>query len=303
MTDTVYIVTGCDGFLGSTIVRQLLARDSRVRGVNRTGAAGHDYEVRVADVTDPDALEAAFAGDGDRVVIHTAGKISITGRVAPELWETNVEGTANVIAAARRTGVRRLVYISSVHALPVMPGGTVVEVDHFGEVEGAYATTKAEATRRVLAADDLAPVVIHPSGIVGPGDPKQGHLTQLVRDLVGGQMRAIVPGAEAGSCWLLTGHLVTIKQLAREVARLTGRREPVMMPMWLAQASARLAEAWYRLRGVPPLFTRYSLRTISSGVRYSHAKATRELDYRPRPFAETIRDTVAWIQQSEATTE
>ncbi|MGJ3507498.1 NAD-dependent epimerase/dehydratase family protein [Enemella sp. A6] len=323
MSNTLYIVTGCDGFVGSTIVRRLLAQGLRVRGVNRTGPAGHPHEVRVADVTHPDQVVAAFEGEDDRVVIHTAGKISIATHLDPELWRTNVEGTANVIAAARTTGVRRLVYTSSVHALPVHPGETMTETDEFGEVVGAYATTKAEATRRVLAASDLSPVVVYPSGILGPHDPGQGHLTQLVRDLIDGQMPIIVPGGhdlvdvrdvaagtiaaahrgESGAGYLLTGHLVSIKHLAHEVAKITGRREPWVMPMWLARATARMAETWYRLRRVPPLYTRYSLFTVAAGVRYSHAKATRELDYRPRRFTDTITDTVAWIRHDKEHTD
>lgn len=125
-----------------------------------------------------------------------------------------------------------------------------------------------------------------------------GHDVVDVRDVAAGTIDATL-AASAGACYLLTGHLVSIKHIAHEVARITGRREPAIMPMWLARASARLAETWYRLRGVPPLFTRYSLFTISSGVRYSHAKATRDLGYRPRLFAETIADTVAWIRGAD----
>ena len=199
-----WIVTGAAGHLGGTIVRLLEERGADVRGLvlpHESVADQHHTRYFPGDVTRPETLIPLFEGtDPARtIVIHTAGLIDIGDRPYEELRRVNVEGTRNVLSLCQRYGVRRLVYVSSVHAIAQDPGGGVLrETRSFSPdaVTGSYAKTKAEATRDVLeaAADGLNAVVAHPSGILGPYDNAGNHLVQVLRDFMTGKLPACVRG-------------------------------------------------------------------------------------------------------------
>lgn len=146
----MWVVTGAGGFLGGALVAELRSRGRRVRALVRgpapwlTGVADEVFHADVRVPTDPDRALGDLAGR-DVVLVHAAGRISIADMTSPEVHETNVTGTQHVIDACRRHGVRRLVYVSSVHALPEPPHGTpVVEVDDVDPrtLAGAYAQTR-----------------------------------------------------------------------------------------------------------------------------------------------------------------
>ena len=317
----LWIVTGASGFLGLEIVRQLVDARERVRVVTRREVLPSELrelgvESARADLNSVTDLTAAFvsAPGTQTIVVHCAGAISIATKRDPRTWETNVGGTERVIAACRRTRVMRLVYVSSVHALPVPHDVSrpVTEITDFSDVEvdGDYAESKAAATARVLAATDLQPVVVHPSGLLGPA--ATGFLGTLVARIAAGKMPLVVRGGHdlvdvrdvaagtiaaaqrgsSGEGYLLTGEYVAIPELARMVADRAGVRRPLVLPLWVAAAAAPLAEWWAIRRDSTALFTPYSLRTLATNARYSTAKARAELSYSPRPLKQTIHDMV-----------
>ena len=185
----LFIITGANGHLGGTIVRMLNGRPVQVRGLvfgdkkkQDTGSI-HYYS---GDVREPETLRPLFEGceDMETIVIHTAGIIDISNHVSPELYDVNVNGTKNILALCREYPVKRLVYVSSVHAIPEQKRGNVTgEIRDFSPdaVVGGYAKTKAEATREVrrAAQEGLDAVVVHPSGILGPYDRSGNHLVQM----------------------------------------------------------------------------------------------------------------------------
>lgn len=263
-----------------------------------------------------DAAQVAEAIGPCDVIVHCAAVVTIDDIVRPEVRAVNVGGTANIIDAARRLGAR-LVYVSSVHALTESPAGAVMrEADSFDPdtVVGGYAKTKAEAAALVLAADDLERVIIHPSGLLGPGDPGSTNLTNLVRRLMIGELgvvgdggydmvdvrdvaAAIVTACRTGDgCYLTTGDYVTLRQIGGIVTELVGRRRPTILPTWIARVGAIPAEWIGKVFGRPPLFTRYSLHTLGSGNRFDSTRARRELSFRPRPVRESLTDMVADLQ-------
>ncbi|AWB82195.1 hypothetical protein C3B44_07375 [Corynebacterium yudongzhengii] len=130
-------------------------------------------EIVTMDVTDTDAVAAGFDGaDESTTVIHCAGIVSIGSTVTEAVRTTNVDGTRNILDACREHQVHRLVHVSSVHVIPEEEG-VLTEVETFDPelVVGEYAKTKTEATALVKdAASDIDAVIVHPSGIVGPGD-------------------------------------------------------------------------------------------------------------------------------------
>ena len=98
---------------------------------------------------------------------------------------------------------------------------------------------------------------------------------------------------------VISGHWVTLHDIAQQVAGITGVRPPrVVLPMWIAKANAPLATFYDRIRGRRPLFTSISMAELESNPDISHAKATKELRYKPRPLEQTIADTVEWFRSN-----
>lgn len=323
----LYIITGANGHLGNTIVRMLARQDVQVRGLVLPGESARDTgNIRYyrGDVRDLESLRPLFADtQGYEVtVIHTAGIIDISEHVSPTLYDVNVNGTRHIVALCLEYGVRRLVYVSSVHAIPEGDRMSVLrEVDHFSadQVVGGYAKTKAAATQIVLDAVHqlgLDAVVVHPSGILGPYDNSGNHLVQMVRDYINGKLPACVRGGydfvdvrdvaqgclaaaqrgKTGECYILSNRHYEVRDVLRMVGRVCGGRHLPVLPMWMAKAAAPLLGTVSRLRRQRPLYTRYSLYTLSSNDKFSHDKATVELGYFPRDLMRTIQDTVAWMR-------
>lgn len=329
--DTIYLVTGATGHLGNTIIRMLLKQHKQVRGLvlptdSTKAIEGLPVEVFEGNVCDKTSLEPFFSvpPQSEMIVIHTAGIVSIASRIDPLIYQVNVQGTKNVTDMCVEKKVRRLVYISSVHAIPEKKRGeTVSETDHFDpeEVIGAYAKTKAEATQYVLDQvrnHNLDAVILQPSGIIGPQDYGNAHMTQMVKDYISGKLTAIVRGGydfvdvrdvaegvlsavergSKGRCYILSNKYTSVKQLVDMLHTISGQRKiRTVLPLWFAKMTAPLAEIYYRLRRKPPLFTTYSLYTLFSNSNMSHSRADAELAYTTRDMYRTLSDTVIWQRE------
>lgn len=323
--EKTYLVTGACGHLGGTLVRLLERTGAQVRGLRLPSEQARDrahVTYYPGDVRDRDSLRPLFRGLAGRevVVFHTAAIVDISGEATPQMHDVNVNGTKNILALCREYGVKRLVYVSSVHAIPEKDGCAVLrEVDRFSpqQVTGGYAKTKAEATQAVLdaAAQGLDAVVVHPSGILGPFDGTGNHLVQLVKEYAGGKLPACVKGGydfvdvrdvaagclaaaekgRSGQCYILSNRHYEVQEvLAMAKTLCHGRRLPVL-PMWMAQAAEPLLGWVARVKKQRPLYTKYSLYTLRSNDRFDHGKATAELGYRPRDLRQTVRDTLRWL--------
>jgi len=317
-----YLVTGSDGHLGGTIVSLLTQKGCRVRGLRLKGsplATPKLEEVYEGDVTVPASLDPFFDVEEDAVCIHTAGLISIASGNDKRIFAVNVQGTEHVIDACKRHGINKLVYVSSVHAIPVQDG-IITETKRFDPdlVEGPYGKSKAMATALVLGQTDVPVVVAHPSGILGPGDWGRGHLTGLVRDYLTGKLRFCVKGGydivdvrdvaegiisaadngRAGETYILSGSWHEVKEILDDAATFTGAKKAGCLPLFFAKMTAPIAEWYYRLRHSPMLYSRYALRVLEDKTRFSHEKATRELGFTVRPLQETVNDTIIWMRKN-----
>lgn len=325
----LYLVTGATGHLGNTIIRDLCQQGEMVRGLVIPGDSspaldGLTLEIVPGDVCSSSGLEPLFAGTADyeTIVIHTAGIVSIATKFDPQVYAVNVQGTLNVIKLCQKYRIKRLIYISSVHAIPELPDNQVIqEVSHFDPdaVVGLYAKTKAEATQLVLDSvmAGLDCVVIHPSGIGGPNDYGQGHFKQLVLDFLEGRLTAFIRGGydfvdvrdvskgvlaavdrgRNGACYILSNRYVAVEELLALLAEISGKKHlKTVLPRWFALMTAPLAERWYQLRKQKPLYTRYSLYTLGSNANFSHQKADDALGYTTRELRETLQDTIAFLQ-------
>ncbi len=318
------IITGANGHLGSTLIRMLEHEDVEIYGLVLSEQECRDHgnvHYVAGDVRFRKTLRPLFVGASPEhtYVIHTAGIIDISRNGSPLIHDVNVGGTKNVLALAQEYGVKRLLYVSSVHAIAEPdPYCVISESECFSAdtVMGVYAQTKAEATQAVLDAgkQGLDVVVVHPSGIIGPDDPSGNHLVQMITDYLRGALPACVKGGydfvdvrdvaqgclkalsrgKRGECYILSNRHYEIRELL-DMARQESRgRKLAVLPMWMAKAFAPVMQWYAGLRKQRPLYTAYSLYTLTSNDRFSHDKATRELGYMPRDLRQTIADTVRW---------
>ncbi len=316
------LVTGAAGHVGANLVRELLARGRTVRVLVKSDTRGFDglpVERVTGDITKPETLEPAFAGVS--VCFHTAAFISVDGRDHKDLYRVNIEGTRNIVNACRKAGAR-LIHFSSIHALSEFPLDQPVDESRPLAIEDgtlAYSRTKAVGEKVVLdaVAEGLDAVILNPTGIVGPHDYKLSHMGETVRDLAARKLPALIPGAydfvdvrdvvagalaaeargKTGERYVVSGHYVTVRELAESVHRVTGARPPKLTcPMWLARMVAPPVTWFSLMAGVRPKFTSSSLAVLRSNGRTTCAKARADLGYEPRPLDETVSATVEWLR-------
>lgn len=308
------LVTGGGGFLGGAVVRRLRQRGYAVRSLTRSAYPWLDelgVEQVFADLADAGAVATAVAGVD--VVVHTAAKAGVWGRHA-DFVATNVTGTANVVAACRAAGVRRLVYTSTPS---VVHGGGDLEgadesVPYPAHFDAAYPETKAAAERAVLAANgpELATVALRPHLIWGPGDP---HLIpRVIARAKAGKLRKIgtrpvkvdvtfvdnaadahvlaaekldVGTAPAGKAYFVSnGEPVELWDFLNRILAAAGL-PPVTRAVsaWKARLAGRVLERAYRLfrLSAEPPMTRFVAAQLSTSHWYDITAVRRDLGYAP----------------------
>ncbi|MCB2210459.1 SDR family oxidoreductase [bacterium] len=317
------LVTGGAGHLGNVLVRELLARGERVRvlvlpGEDTQSLAGLDVEQVEGNVLDCDSLVAAMR-DVD-VVFHLAALVSIGKDQQNLLEKVNVDGTRNVIDAAKQTGVDKLIYTSSIHALerPQL-GVPITEQLAFDPLNpaGPYDRTKAQASLLVKQAgvEGLDTRIVCPTGVVGPYDYRHSEMGELilswmkkrvhfmvegafdfvdVRDVAQGQILARDRG-EPGETYILGGERIELPILHQIVQKVTGKKSRMItFPLPIVKIVAPIAELYYKITKTTPRITRYSIETVFSNSDIRSDKARQQLGYQPRTLAQSVMDTVKW---------
>lgn len=323
------VVTGATGHIGNALVRELIAQGSKKKQKIRVLALasesleslqGLDIEVFYGDVRDYRSLIRAFKGA--RRVYHLAGIVTIGTGKTRLLKEVNVKGTINVCNACRDLGIPRLVYVSSIHAFKEPPKGIPIkETKNLSphEVKGDYAKSKAAATLAVLKSVKLGlnAVIVHPTGVIGPYEYKLSNMGQLVLDFMRKKLLAIVDGSydfvdvrdvakgiilagkkgRKGESYILSGEQITVKNMMKILEEETGIPAPkTVIPKWFAIITGFFSELYYKARKQKPLFTSYSVSTLSSNSLTNSEKANRELGYKSRSVKESLKDTVSWMK-------
>ncbi|MEG2310651.1 MAG: SDR family oxidoreductase [Clostridia bacterium] len=318
------VVTGATGHIGNVLVRKLVQEGYDVCAfVFKNEKIDHlkdlNIEYAYGDVRDVESLKKAFKGVD--MVFHLAGIIEIGNGNKKQTYEVNVTGSKNVVQACKEMHVKRLVYTSSVHAIPERANGEITkESKVFNEalVKGTYAKTKAEATQYILNAcdKDLEVVVLHPSGVIGPYEYIPSNLGQLIIDcaekkigayLNGGynfvDVRDVVDGiiaaakiAKSGECYILAGVQISVKELMKDIEEITGIKAPKFkIARWFAFATGFLSEIYSKIIKQKPLFTSYAVYTLGTNSNFSIEKAKNELGYTPRDIKLTLKDTIQWL--------
>ena len=321
----LWLVTGATGHVGTILVSVLQQRGEHVRALVRSNSnivAHSNVEIYEGDIRNRESLIPFFdRGDYDYVsLVHCAALITIASKHNPEVWNINVHGTNNVMSLARDTGVDRIVYVSSVHAIPERPANEIItEVSTFSPnlVHGQYAKSKAAAAQIVMdyAKAGLNVSIVHPSGIIGPGDTRsRNHMIRTIQAISDGKISVGLQGGydfvdsrdvadgiigceekgRPGECYILNGHYIGVLELVNSIRKIRGKKTTrIEAPHALAKLIAPVAEYFSRTFSKDaPLLTPYSVYTLHTNGRFSHEKATREFDYHPRPMEESIRDSL-----------
>ena len=201
MTRDVAFLTGASGFVGSALARRLLSDGFVVRalvrsGANRTNTSGLDLELVEGDIRDANVVQQAMRGV--RYVFHAAADYRLWAPDPAEIFETNVEGTGIVMAAALQANVERIVYTSSVATLKPREDGTAAdESNRLDEVAaiGAYKKSKLLAERvveRMVCDEKLPAVIVNPSTPIGPRDVRPTPTGRIIIEAACGRMPAFV---------------------------------------------------------------------------------------------------------------
>jgi dihydroflavonol-4-reductase len=319
------LVTGATGHIGNVLVRRLVDSGEEVAVLSHMKQpakvfGGLPVKICEGDVTEYSSLKTAFRGID--VVYHLAAKISISSGELDLLMAINTQGTANVVKACLKNRIKRLVYVSSVHALVETPkGAPIIEKvpDTLKNVWGDYAKSKVLAYREVMKgfAKGLDVVVVFPTGVIGPYDHKPSQIGQLIKNYLQGKtvnyidgkydyvdVRDVVSGiilaakkGKSGEGYLLGGHMLSVNEIFTILENVSGTKARLRkIPLWLAYYASFFAELYSKLKGEEPVFTPYSVKVLQSNSLISFKKAHDELGYKARPVVQTLGDAVAWFR-------
>ncbi|NQU33741.1 MAG: NAD-dependent epimerase/dehydratase family protein [Bacteroidetes bacterium] len=318
-------VTGASGHVGINLVKKLvqLGHDVRVLVFNGTKLL---EELEVEKIKgDLRIIESLFSlCEGVEVVFHLAALISIGNDSEKTVYSTNVDGTKNLVTAAKKAGVKKLIHFSSIHALIHEPFDIEMDESRAIAVNSniTYERTKAIADQWVLQqqSNDFDIVIMNPTSIIGPEDngPSlmgeficmvyQGRLPGIVsggydwvdvRDIVDASIAAIDKG-RGGERYLLSGSWLSIKDFADILISVSNKKRKIpVLPLWLARIGIPFLHIYAKVTNTKPIYTRESLSILQSGNRLiSSNKAQIELGFNTRPLKETLSDTYLWFKEN-----
>ncbi len=325
------LVTGATGHVGNTLVHELAASGEDIRLFLQENEAvralgGLKFELIIGDICDQNKVTEACKGVD--YVYHLAGLVDISPKDSYLLENVNVHGTENIVEACLVQGVKRLVYVSSIHAIPEPPMGTAIseaKEEAFPDLNllGPYALSKSAATAAVYSGikRGLDAVMLFPSGIIGPGDYRGSEMGKVISYLLGKTKQHIFPcfnGAynfvdvrdvaqalqlamhkgRRGEAYVLSGHNLTVPELYRKVLQVAGRTSVklIMIPLALVKFGAKIALAFARLMNRKPFFTPYSIAVLQTNSEIDASKAEKELGFKARPLEVTLVETIHWLQ-------
>ena len=332
MKNTVYLLTGAAGFLGSSVCHQLLERGDKVRAFILPGDKSVKFIPKEAELCEGNLCDRAavdrfftIPAGMESIVIHCASMVTVNPDFNQKLVDVNVGGTQNIIEAClNHPECKKLVYVSSTGAIPEAPKGQKIkETNQFDpeKVVGWYSRTKAMASQDVLDAvtqRGLNACIVHPSGILGPNDYAVGEVTKTVIEIVNGEMPVGMQGSfnlcdvrdlaygcimaadkgRKGECYILGNEEVTLKEMCQMLQNDLGCK-PIKfyLPLSVASFIAKRMEKKAKKSGKQPLMTSFSVYNLARNNTFDYSKAQKELGYKTRPYAETLHDEAHWLKR------
>jgi len=321
MTKTAF-VTGGTGFIGANLVRLLLQEGYQVKALVRPESKldnlqNLDVEIVKGDLTDTDIADKMV---GCQVLFHVAALYSLWQADKDLLYRYNVLGTKNILAAARKAGIDRTVYTSSVAAIGVKEGGVADEnyQSSLDKLVGEYKKSKYLAEQEAKAAVKLGQdvVIVNPSSPIGPWDIKPTPTGDIivkflrrqmpfyldtglnfvdVRDVARGHLLALEKG-RTGDRYILGNQNLTLKQFLEQLSQITGIPAPKnTVPPWLPLSVAWIDERILAPLGKPPFVPLDGVRMSAQKMYYNADKAVEELGLPQTPIPTAIKDAVDWF--------
>jgi len=324
-------VTGASGFIGSNLVRELLARGHRVKALLRPGSddralAGLEIERVSGDLSDRELLKREIAGCD--WCFHTAASYYLWLRDYQPMYATNIEGTRNVIEAAGLAGCQRIVYTSTVGCIGLtrLVNGNAVPADEFEKVPETQLTNhykrskwQAEEVASQLARKGLPIIIVNPSAPIGPHDVKPTPTGQIIVDFLNRKLPAYL---DTGLNWVhvrdvAVGHILaaekgrlgeryilghaqgnwTMRETMAALEEITGIPAPkIQIPYLAALAMAYVNETIASITGVPPRAPLAGVRMAKDKMWFNPAKAVRELGLPQTPPRQAFADAAAWFR-------
>jgi dihydroflavonol-4-reductase len=316
------LVTGATGFVGWHVARKLVDRGQRVRVLARDPARIRELdgvEPARGDLRDPDSLARAVAGCG--LVFHVAADYRLWTREPDEMYRSNVDGTRNLLAAAKSAGVERVVYTSTVGCIGMPNEGLGDERSPVAieEMTGPYKRSKflAEKVALEFAESGLDVVVVNPTAPVGDHDFKPTPTGKILVDFVRGKMPAFLDtglnvvdvrdvadghlqaaeGGKTGERYILGSENLTLERIFAILAGIEGKPAPKMrIPYAVAYAAGVASTAWAGITGREPLAPLDGVRMAKKKMWVRHEKASRELGFSPGPAPVALRRAVEWFR-------
>ena len=316
------LITGATGFVGWHVARKLLDRAWKTRALARDPARLRELggiEPIQGDLCDRASLERAVAGCG--IVFHVAADYRLWTKHPEEMFRVNVEGTRNLLEAARNAGVERFVYTSTVGCIGMPQGRVGDEYSPAGleEMKGPYKRSKflAEQVALEFAAAGFPVMIVNPTAPVGDHDIKPTPTGRIVLDFMRGAMPAFLDtglnvvdvrdAAEGhltacergkpGERYILGAENLTLEQIFLALERITGRPAPKLrIPYALAYAAGVVSTAWAGVTGSEPRAPLDGVRMARKKMWVRHDKAARELGYCPGPAADALERAVGWFR-------
>ena len=316
------LVTGATGFVGWHVARHLVEAGRRVRVLVRDPARVRELdnvEVVQGDLEDPAAVRQAV--DGCEALCHVAADYRLWVRNPAEMYRSNVDGTRNVLEAACRAGVERIVYTSTVGTIGIPAGGIGEETTPVSleEMVGPYKRSKFLAEQVALdhAAQGLPVVIVNPTAPVGDHDFKPTPTGRTIVEYLRGAMRAWIDTGlnlvdvrdvavghrlalergRPGERYILGCQNLTLKEIFEKLEAISGVPAPKWrIPYGVAYAAGAVSTAWAYLSGREPLAPLDGVRMARKKMFVTHAKAARELGYAPAPIEGALARAVAWFR-------
>ena len=318
------LVTGASGFLGWHVAKLLTEQGHRVRVLCRPTSQIRELDVErfTGDLRDADSL--ARAVEGCERVYHVAADYRLWSKNPTDLYEANVEGTRNLLDAALRAGVERIVYTSTVGCIGMPPGkqgdeNSPVSID---DMTGHYKRSKwlAEQVALEKAQADGAPIVIvNPTAPIGDHDWKPTPTGKIIvdfltnrlpafvdtglnlvdaRDVAQGHILAAEKG-KPGERYILGCEDLTLEQILQRLAKIANKPAPkVKLPYVIAYAAGVISTGIANITGKEPMAPLEGVRMARKKMFVTHAKATRELGFQPGSVDTALERAIHWFQES-----
>jgi dihydroflavonol-4-reductase len=322
------IITGGTGHIGVNLV-YLLNKNNQYKikllllpGEDISMFKGMDIEFSYGNILDIDYLMSEISEDS--IVIHMAGYINISSHDIQKMYKVNYEGTKNICDVCLKKKVYKLIYTSSVHAIiPAKKNISMREPTFIDEklIIGDYGKSKALATKYVFSKikEGLPGVVLYPSGVIGPKDYKVSDFGSVIIDIANNKLKAKVRGSynfvdvrdvasgiesaitkgEIGKGYILSGENITVDQIYQVINKYLNQTHHIpTLPIWFVRSFAKLAELYYTRRHKKPLFTKYSLYTITANHNFDNTTAKEYLDFKTRDIKISLIDSLVWFQKN-----